>query len=77
MVRKITNMLDWMTTDEACALSGYHIVYMRRLIRGQKIEAEKKGGAWWVNRQSLEAYMKEAATAKDKRLGAKRKPSTS
>ena len=35
-------MDNWITTTEAAELSGYHPVYLRRLIRGGVIAAEKK-----------------------------------
>ena len=66
-------MADWITTDEAAEISGYHVVYLRELIRNKKIEAEKKGGSFWVKRESLMTYMKEAEASTDKRHGSKRK----
>jgi hypothetical protein len=69
-------MADWITTDEASEISGYHIVYLRELIRQAKIKAQKKGGAYWVDRLSLLEYMKEAQQSGDKRHGARGKPST-
>ena len=65
-------MADWITTDEASQLTGYSITYLRHLIRQNKIEAQKKGGQFWVERQSLLAYAKEAAKSEDKRHGAKK-----
>jgi excisionase family DNA binding protein len=69
-------MSDWITTEEASELSGYHVVYLRGLIRSKKIEAQKKGGSFWVKRDSLLAYMKEAEASQDKRHGSKRKPNS-
>ena len=51
-------MSDWITTEEASQLSGYHVVYLRELIRAKKIAAEKKGGSWWVKLESLLEYIK-------------------
>lgn len=62
-------MADWITTDEAAEISGYHINYLRQLIRKNKIAAEKKGRDWWVDKDSLRDYMNEAQDAGDRRHG--------
>lgn len=68
---KILCMSEWLTTEEACAISGYHIVHLRRLIRGKRIAAEKKGGSWWVSVQSLQIYLEGIKQSPDRRSGAK------
>jgi excisionase family DNA binding protein len=67
-------MADSITTDEAVTLSGYNLEYIRRLIRNKKIEAEKKGGHYWVSRQSLMDYLATNKETVDKRVGPKNKP---
>jgi excisionase family DNA binding protein len=62
-------MADWITTQEAAELSGYHPERLRELIREGKIVAAKKGNAWWVDRKSVSAYLRKA-----KKLGGKRGP---
>ncbi|MCB8944546.1 MAG: helix-turn-helix domain-containing protein [Ardenticatenaceae bacterium] len=62
---------DWITTAEAAAISGYHPVYLRELIRDGKIRGRKWGAAWQVSRESLLAYLHEATSAEDKRRGPK------
>lgn len=57
----------WITTIEAAELSGYHPERIRELIRESKIAASKKGNAWWVDSNSLNAYLRAAAKSKDKR----------
>jgi excisionase family DNA binding protein len=69
-------MADWITTDEASELSGYHVVYLRELIRAKKIEAQKKGGSWWVKLDSLLAYVRKANASPDRRHGAKKASET-
>jgi excisionase family DNA binding protein len=64
-------MADWMSVDEAASLSGYSAEYIRRLIRNDRIRAQKKGLMWWVDRHSLQAYLKEASTSDDQRRGPK------
>lgn len=66
-------MADWITTDEAHEMSGYNVAYLRELIRTEKITAQKKGGAYWVDKQSLLAYMEAAKKAGDKRHGSRKK----
>ncbi len=66
-------MPDWITIDEAAVLSGYNAAYLRRLIRGGKLSAEKKGLMWWVDRKALIAYLRQAQQQVDRRHGPKQK----
>lgn len=67
----IMNGDDWITTHEAAELSGYHVNYLRRLIRREEIQARKISFLWFVNRQSLLDYMAHAKESGDKRRGPK------
>ena len=60
-------MADWITTKEAVKLSGYHPAYLRQLIRGEKIKAQKFGEVWQIDRHSLLAFVKTAETMGKKR----------
>jgi excisionase family DNA binding protein len=51
-------MEDWITTAEACKLSGYHVDHVRRLLRSGEVKGRKWGSAWQVSRQSLKDYLK-------------------
>lgn len=62
---------EWITTQEAAELSGYHPDHLRRLIRAGMVKAKKFGIVWQVNRQSLLDYMAQAAQSEDKRRGPK------
>lgn len=62
-------MADWITTTEAARLTGYHPDYIRKLIRGGKVNARKFGIVWQVDRGSLMAHAR-----KVERLGEKRGP---
>jgi len=62
---------DWITTQEATELSGYHPDHLRRLIRAGNIKARKFGIVWQVSRQSLLEYLKDAQDSTDKRRGPK------
>lgn len=65
-------MADWITTTEAAKLSGYHPVYLRELIRGGKIKAQKFGEVWQIDRRSLLDFLKLAEKKGEKR-GPKRR----
>ena len=65
-------MEDWLTTYEAAQVSGYNPDYIRQLIRAEKVQGRKWGLSWQVNRQSLEAYLKNAEQLGERR-GAKPK----
>ncbi len=60
---------DWITTNEACKLSGYHSVHMRRLLLAGKVKGQKWGRDWQVSRASLFAHIRQV-----KKLGRKRGP---
>lgn len=62
---------DWITTQEAAALSGYHVNHLRRLIRAGDIQARKLSFLWLVSRQSLLDYIARADDSDDKRRGPK------
>lgn len=46
----------WITTEEAAELAEYTAYYIRKLAQEGKIEAEKVGRDWLVNRESLLEY---------------------
>jgi excisionase family DNA binding protein len=61
---------DWITTTEAAEISGYHVNYIRRLIKSDKVKGRKVWGReWQVSRSSLLAH-----TRKAEKLEAKRGP---
>lgn len=62
---------DWITTQEAAELSGYHVNYLRKLIRRGDIQGRKISIVWLIDRQSLLDYMAQAAESEDKRRGPK------
>ena len=63
------NDSEWITTEEASKVSGYNPVYLRILIRNDKIEARKFGPVWQVKRSALDKYLEDV-----KKLGKKRGP---
>ena len=58
---------DWITTNEAAEISGYHQDYVRKLLQSGKIDGKKFGVVWQVRRESLEAYLSEIEKRGDKR----------
>jgi len=47
---------EWITTNQAQALTGYSQAYMRQLARSGGVEARKVGRDWLIHRESLLAY---------------------
>lgn len=66
---------EWISTDEAAKLSGYHPDYIRQLIRRGEILANRKGTMFWIDRSSLLAFLRKAkrAQTKDRRHGPRSK----
>ena len=62
---------DWITTTEACDISGYHPDHIRELLREGKIGGRKFATIWQVDRKSLLEYM-ERMEAKGERRGPKK-----
>jgi excisionase family DNA binding protein len=49
---------DYLTTDEAAHISGYHVDYIRKLARTGKVNAVKKG-VWLLYRNDFVRYLEE------------------
>ena len=47
---------NWLTTKQAKELTGYTMVYLRRLANQRQVEARKVGRDWLIWRESLLAY---------------------
>jgi excisionase family DNA binding protein len=62
---------DWITTAEAAELSGYHPEHIRELVRDGKIKASRKGTMFWIDRASLQRFLRlvNKAQSTDRRLG--------
>jgi excisionase family DNA binding protein len=58
---------DWITTAEAAKISGYHPKHIQRLVRAQKIKAQKWGIQWQISRAGLLAYLKTVGKKGSKR----------
>jgi excisionase family DNA binding protein len=62
---------DWITTQEAAQLSGYHPEHLRRLIKRGDIVARKVSIIWLISRRSLLEFVAQAEQSGDKRRGPK------
>ncbi len=58
---------DWLTTEEAASLAGYHPNHIRRLIKAGEISARKWGHDWMVSRSSLLKYLRQVEAEGGKR----------
>jgi|YelNatPaOPRAMG01_1025707.scaffolds.fasta_scaffold102188_1 excisionase family DNA binding protein len=52
-------MDTWMTTSEAAKRVGYRVAYIRLLCRLGRVQAQKWGRAWMVNRESILSYKRQ------------------
>lgn len=62
-------MVEWITTSEAVALSGYNAEYIRRLVRRKLIKAQKFGTTWQIDKSSLLTYLQQTEHSADGRRG--------
>ncbi len=62
---------EWLTTRQAAQLIGYHPEYVRQLVKAGKVEAQKIGRDWLIQKNKLLAY-----TRRVSKTGAKRGPKT-
>ena len=62
-------MPEWISVREAAEHSQYHPNYIRRLVRRGKIQAKKEGAMWWIDRDSVRAYVEAKEAEEDRRCG--------
>lgn len=48
--------VEWLTTKQAAELIGYNAEYIRKLAQSGKIQAQKLGRDWVIQRADLLAY---------------------
>lgn len=56
---------EYLTTEQVADLLGYNVEYVRRMIRKDKLPAEKLAGVWLVHRDAAKEYQ-EAVKGLDK-----------
>jgi len=55
----MTNRDGWLLVGEVVQRTKYHPEHIRRLIRQGRLEAVRVEGRWFVNPDSLAAYLEE------------------
>lgn len=61
------DVTEWITTAEAAELTGYSSVTLRQFVREGRLQGRKRGRDWFLDRESVLAYvgeMKRLGTAK-------------
>jgi excisionase family DNA binding protein len=53
-------LAGWLTTDQACELTGYNLAHLERLAKAGNVKARKVGRSWLVDRESLLAWQRSA-----------------
>jgi len=68
------DLKDFMTTDEAADVLGFHIVTIRQMVQRGKLQSIKAGTALLISRRSLEQYKRDTAgmSKNDPRRGKKK-----
>lgn len=56
-IKEWADLPEWIDVRQASELSGYSLTYLRRIMRDGRIEAKKRGTMWWIDRESLRAYL--------------------
>ena len=51
--------VQWITTKEAAALTGYATAYFRQLIKRGRLPAKKRGRDWFLDKAAVLAYAQE------------------
>ena len=57
VLRGWEDLPEWITTQEAADLSGYTVDYIRKLMRQGRVKGSFRGVMWWVDKDSLKAYL--------------------
>lgn len=53
------DLTNFVTTQEAAALLGYHVDYIRQLIRKKALDSMRVGNMIFVSKESIERYKQE------------------
>jgi len=62
---------EWLTIQQAAKVSGYHVEYLRIIVRAGKLVAHKFGPVWAISKKSLLSYLQTAEKSDDRRHGPK------
>lgn len=59
--RPMPDIAEFMTTQEAAQVLGFHVKSIGNMIRSGKLKAQRMGGKiWLVSRKSVEEYKKQS-----------------
>ena len=61
----MADISEYLTTEEAADILGYSPEYVRRMLRNDKLPAEKKAGVWLIPVSAVKNY-KEAVKGMDR-----------
>lgn len=56
--RKMPDLADYMTTEEAARKLVFHVISIRRMVRDGKLKGLKVGPVWLVSKASVDEYLK-------------------
>lgn len=59
--RLMPDLANYVTTQEAAVLLGYHVEHVRRMLREGDLKGRKVGYMWFVTKDSVEKYRKDTA----------------
>lgn len=64
--------VEWLTTEAAVELTGYSPHYVRRLVRQQRVTAQKWSHVWMIDKRSLLEYQQQMAALGREKFNPKR-----
>jgi excisionase family DNA binding protein len=69
--RRMPDIADYMTTEEAAKVLGFHVISIRRMVREGRLKGVKVGPTWLVAKKSMEDYKRnsEGMSKTDPRRG--------
>jgi excisionase family DNA binding protein len=59
--RVMPDLINYVTTQEAATILGFHVHHVRRMVREGDLKAKKVGYMWFISRKSIEEYIEENA----------------
>ena len=54
--KQMPDLTNYVTTQEAAALLGYHVNYIRRMVRLGTLESMRVGNMLFISKESIEKY---------------------
>ena len=60
-----------MSVQMASSYSGYSMQYLRQLLSSKRLDGEKIGQMWLIDKDTLDSYIEQAEISTDQRFGPK------